>query len=75
MTPGMKLKIHRISHGLKQTVFAGDLEISREYLSRLECDHHVPSEDLARSIEGLTGIPRGAWSEAVEVSVTPEMKG
>lgn len=54
---GQMLKLFRKDKGFYQKELAGRLEISREYLSRLEHDRAQPSVKLLVRISLLTGRP------------------
>ena len=49
-TFGQRLKRLRREHKLRSTDLAGELDITVPYLSQMEADLAVPSEDLARRI-------------------------
>lgn len=63
------LRLLRSYHGLSQIDLAGDLDISRSYLSEIEANKKQPSLELLKTYSSRFGLPLSAimlFSEAVE---------
>src|SRR5579884_1996319 len=55
-TLGECLRTRRVSKGYGLRKFAAQLEITPSYLSDIETDRRIPSEEVLRSIASLLGL-------------------
>jgi len=61
-TPGDRLQIYRKERGLSQSDLAGELGVTKTYLSNLENGWRAPGRDISALIEQVVGIAVSEWT-------------
>ena len=57
MTTGLIIKLFRTAEGLSQTGLAGELHVSRSYLSQLEKGRRQPCLNFLKGVSKFFNIP------------------